>query len=222
MTAQSLDIQVRDTFGTGNARAVRRAGMVPGVIYGNKKEPAHFNIEERLLVKHMKERGFFSHLFDVTLDGTKQQVLVRDVQLHPVSDRPLSLDLMRVSKSSKITVDVPLSFVNEEDCIGLRDGGVLNALRHSLPLICSPGSIPESIEIDLSTLNIGDAVYLENVKLPEGVQVAHPEKIETILTIAQPKVVVEEETGAPEDAFPAEDEASTEEGSEESSEETEA
>ncbi len=221
MTAQSLEIQVRDTFGTGNARAARRAGMVPGVVYGNKKDPMHFNIEERLLVKHMKERGFFSHLFDVTLDGTKQQVLVRDVQLHPVSDRPLSLDLLRVSKSSKITVDVPLSFVGEEDCIGLRDGGILNALRHSLPLICSPGSIPASIEIDLSTLNIGDAVYLENVKLPAGVQVAHPEKIETILTIAQPKAEVEEETGAPADAFPEED-ASAEEGSEESTEESDA
>ncbi len=221
MTAQSLEIKVRDTFGTGNARAARRAGMVPGVVYGNKKEPAHFNIEERLLVKHMKERGFFSHLFDVTLDGAKQQVLVRDVQLHPVSDRPLSLDLMRVSKSSKITVDVPLSFVGEEDCIGLRDGGVLNVLRHSLPIICSPGSIPEAIEIDLFTLNIGDAVYLENVKLPDGSQVAHPEKIETILTIAQPKAEVEEETGAHIDVFPEEG-TSTEEGSEESSEETEA
>jgi len=221
MTAQSLEIQVRDTFGTGNARAARRAGMVPGVIYGNKKEPAHFNIEERLLVKHMKERGFFSHLFDVTLDGAKQQVLVRDVQLHPVSDRPLSLDLMRVSKSSKITVDVSLSFINEEASVGLRDGGILNVLRHSLPLICSPGSIPETIEIDLSTLNIGDGVYLENVILPEGVQVAHPEKIETILTIAQPKAEVEEETGAHVDVFPEED-ASAEEGAAESTEESDA
>jgi large subunit ribosomal protein L25 len=221
MTAQSLEIQVRDTFGTGNARAARRAGMVPGVVYGNKKEPAHFNIEERLLVKHMKERGFFSHLFDVTLDGAKQQVLVRDVQLHPVSDRPLSLDLMRVSKSSKITVDVSLSFINEEASVGLRDGGILNVLRHSLPLICSPGSIPEAIEIDLSTLNIGDALYLENVILPEGVQVAHPEKIETILTIAQPKAEVEEETGAHVDVFPEED-ASAEEGAADSTEESDA
>ena len=183
-----LDVVERKALGTGATRTLRRAGHVPVSMYGLNQAPVNLSIEERFLVKEMKEKGFYSHLFEVKVAGNNQKVLVRDVQKHPVTDRPLHIDLLKVDASSTIKVDVVIRTMNEEKSPGLKMGGVMTLLRHELPLLCSPAHIPEFIDIDLTGLKMGAAVHLDDIKLPDSVKVGHPEKIETLLTISQPRV----------------------------------
>ncbi len=194
--ARQLDVVERKDLGTGATRALRRTGYVPVSMYGKDQTPLNLSIEERLLVKEMKDKGFYSHLFEIKVAGNSQTVLIREVQRHPVSDRPLHLDLLKVDASSVIKVDVAIRILNEEKSPGLKMGGVMSLLRHDLPLLCSPNHIPEFIDIDLSGLKMGASVHLEDIKLPERVKVEHPEKIETLLTISQPRVSAGKGEGA--------------------------
>jgi large subunit ribosomal protein L25 len=179
---------VRNEVGTGPTRALRRTGFVPVSLYGKKQAPQNMAVEERALVKEMKEKGFLSHLFEVSVQGASKKVLIKSIQKHPVSDRPLHLDLITIDAESRIRVDVTIKIINEDKCPGLKQSGILNLLRHSLPITCSPESIPEFIEVDIGSLKLGASLYLADLALPSGVEVEHAEKIETILTIAQPKV----------------------------------
>ncbi|MDC0349008.1 50S ribosomal protein L25/general stress protein Ctc [Alphaproteobacteria bacterium] len=185
---RSLSLQEREQLGTGATRALRRTGYVPVSLYGKNQPPKNLSVEERVLVKEMKEKGVLSHLFEVSVDNKPQKVLIRAIQRHPVSDRPLHLDLLAIDSNSRIKVDITIRILNEEKSPGLKQGGVLNLLRHELPAICSPDSIPEFIDIDLGKLKMGDSIHLRDLALPQGVEIEHPEKIETILTIAQPKI----------------------------------
>ena len=185
---RSLSLQVRNEVGTGPTRALRRTGFVPVSLYGKKQAPQNMAVEERALVKEMKEKGFLSHLFEVSVQGSSKKVLIKSIQKHPVSDRPLHLDLITIDAESRIRVDVTIKIINEDKCPGLKQSGILNLLRHSLPITCSPESIPEFIEVDIGSLKLGASLYLADLALPSGVEVEHAEKIETILTIAQPKV----------------------------------
>ncbi len=185
---RSLSLQMRNEVGTGPTRALRRTGYVPVSLYGKKQSPKNMSIEERILVKEMKEKGFLSHLFQVSVEGAPKKVLIKSIQKHPVSDRPLHLDLITIDEDSRIRVDVTIKTLNEDKSPGLKQGGVLNLLRHSLPVTCSPASIPEFIEVDVGGMKVGSSMHLSDLRLPAGVEVEHPEKIETILTIAQPKV----------------------------------
>lgn len=190
----TLSARARDRVGKGSARAARREGLVPAVIYGDKKDPFSIAIVERDLNKLLKA-GFFSHLIDIEVGGEKHRVLPRDLQQHPVSDRALHVDFLRVSATSELTVEVPVEFINEENCRGLRRGGVLNVVRHEVEVYCLAGNIPEKIEIDLSGLDIGDSLHISAVKLPEGVRPSI-ERDFTIATIAAPTLVSEEATDA--------------------------
>lgn len=185
---RSLSLQVRNEVGTGPTRALRRTGYVPVSLYGKKQSPKNMAIEERALVKEMKEKGFLSHLFEISVEGASKKVLIKSIQKHPVSDRPLHVDLITVDADSRIRVDVAIKILNEDKCSGIKQGGILNLLRHSLPITCSPASIPEFIHVDVGSLKLGASVHLADLSLPAGVEVEHPEKIETILTVAQPKV----------------------------------
>lgn len=187
-SVRSLAVKTRSAVGTSESRAERRAGFTPAVLYGDNKAPVTLSIEERLLKKELLEPGIFSHLYTIKVDNKDQQVLIRDIQFHPVSDRPIHVDLLRVSKSSAIHVDVPLVFLNEEKCPGLKMGGVLNILRHALHVVCAPTNIPEHIEIDLAGKEIGYSCAVESIALPEGVSLSHLEKVESVLTIVPPKV----------------------------------
>lgn len=187
-SVRTLDIRVRDNAGTGNSRAARREGFVPAVVYGDNKDPMSVSLEERLLKKELLDPAIYSHLYTIKVSGKDERVLIREIQFHPVTDRPLHVDFLRVSKSSTIQVDVPIAFLNEEKSPGLKQGGVLNVLRHSLHLVCTPDSIPERIEIDLGEANIGYSCQLKDLNLPEGVKVSHLEKAETVLTLVPPKV----------------------------------
>jgi len=182
----------RDRAGKGPARAARRAGQVPGVIYGAKKDPNMIAVEERLLNKLLHQGGFFSTLFDVKVDGKAERVLARDVQFDPVTDKPVHIDFLRVSATTSVHVEVAVHFINEDKSPGLRGGGVLNVVRHEVELTCRADAIPQHIEVDLDGLDIGDGVHISMIKLPDGVHPTITDRDFTIATIAAPTVVRDE------------------------------
>lgn len=194
-----LPAQSRDRAGKGPARAARRTGQVPGVIYGAKKDPNLISVEERLLTKLLHQGGFFSTLFDVKVNGKAERVLARDVQFDPVSDKPVHIDFLRVSAATSVHVEVAVHFINEDQSPGLKGGGVLNVVRHEVELTCRADAIPQHIEVDLTGLDIGDGVHISMVKLPEGVHPTITDRDFTIATIAAP-TVVREETAAEQEA----------------------
>jgi large subunit ribosomal protein L25 len=196
----SLAAEPRERAGKGAARATRRAGRIPAVIYGNKETPIMISIHPIDLMHQIRGGGFFSSVYEIEAEGNKHRVLPRDIQLHPVTDQPLHVDFMRFSKSTRLVVEVSVVFLGEEDCPGLRQGGVLNIVRHAIEMRASPDQIPESIEIDLSSYNIGDSVHISSVRLPDDVELTITDRDFTVATIAAPTVNVEVEETDVEDA----------------------
>ena len=195
----SLAAEPRERAGKGAARATRRAGRIPAVIYGNKETPSMVSIHPIDLMHQIRGGGFFSKVYEIEADGKKHRVLPRDIQLHPVTDQPIHVDFMRFSKTTRLVVEVPVIFVGEEECPGLRQGGVLNIVRHAIEMRASPNSIPESVEIDLSGYNVGDSVHISSVTLPGDVELTITDRDFTVATIAAPSVNIEiDETGAEE------------------------
>jgi large subunit ribosomal protein L25 len=182
----------RDLAGKGPARAARRAGAIPGIIYGNKIDPVKLTVERKALEQLLLIPGFFTRLLDVSIDGEDHRVLPRDVQFHPVSDAPLHLDFLRFSADRRITVMVPAHFIDEEDSPGLKRGGVLNIVRHELEVQCTADNIPETFQISLEGFDIGDSIHASVVNLPEGVEFTISDRDFTIATVAAPTVVAEE------------------------------
>lgn len=182
----------RDLAGKGPARAARRAGAVPGVIYGNKLDPVTLTVQRKALEQLLQIPGFFTRLLDVQIDGEDHRVLPRDVQFHPVSDLPLHVDFLRFNANRRITVSVPTNFIDEEESPGLKRGGVLNIVRHQLEVQCTADNIPETFEISLEGFDIGDSIHASVVNLPEGVEFVISDRDFTIATVAAPTVVAEE------------------------------
>ena len=180
---------LRNSTGKGSARAARRAGRIPAIIFGDKKETISIDIEEREYKKIMNQSGIFNRLLDLSVNGKSNLVLTRDIQFHPVSENPLHVDFLRIGKGSNINVSVPVSFVNEELSPGLKSGGVLNTVRFELELVCPADIIPEKIEIDLEGLVVGDSIKISSVNLPDGVSSAITDRDFTIATIAAPTVM---------------------------------
>lgn len=185
---------LRNSTGKGSARAARRAGRIPAIIFGDKKETISIDIEEREYKKIMNQSGIFSRLLDLSVDGKSNLVLTRDIQFHPVSENPLHVDFLRIGKGSNINVSVPVSFINEELSPGLKTGGVLNTVRFELELMCPADSIPEKIEINLEGLVVGDSIKISSVNLPDGVSSTITDRDFTIATIAAPTVMSEVST----------------------------
>ena len=188
-----LAAEPRERAGKGAARATRRAGRVPGVIYGAKKDPVPLTLDPRDLRREIAGGGFFATLFDVQVNGGTERVLPRDLQLHPVTDQPLHVDFLRVSAATRINVNVPVVFHNEEESPGLKRGGVLNVVRREIELVCPADSIPAEITLDLAESDIGDSLHISQTTLPEGVVPTITDRDFTIATIAAPTVAVEEE-----------------------------
>ncbi|MEQ8665681.1 MAG: 50S ribosomal protein L25/general stress protein Ctc [Rhodospirillales bacterium] len=185
--------ELRERAGKGAARSTRREGRVPAVIYGNKQEPVLISLDPVELKKQFRGGTFFSHVYEIEVGDEKAQVLARDLQLHPVTDEPIHVDFMRFSPRTKLSFDIPVHFENEEASPGLRSGGVLNVVRHTVELLCSPLNIPEFLTADLSGLDVGDGIHISNITLPEGVTPTITDRDFTIATIAAPTVYVEEE-----------------------------
>jgi len=185
----TLSAQLRDRAGKGASRALRREGRVPAVIYGDKKEPEAIHIAERELNKLLGTGHFMNSIVEVEIDGKSVVTLPKDVAFHPVSDRPLHVDFLRIAKGSTVEVSVPVVFVNEEASPGLKRGGVLNVVRHELELVCDATKIPDEIEVDVTGTDIGDSIHISAVTLPKGSESAITDRDFTIATIVAPSAL---------------------------------
>lgn len=181
----TLPVRIREKGGRGSARAARREGWVPAIIYGGKDEPRMIDVNQNELHKQWFQGGFMKKLFKLSTGEKEQLVLPRDVQLHPVSDWPLHLDFQRVDDSTKAKVFVTVNFLNADTSVGLKRGGVLNVVRHEVEVLAPVMSIPEAFEIDLADADIGDSIHADVVELPKGVEFTIDRNF-TIATIAAP------------------------------------
>jgi large subunit ribosomal protein L25 len=185
----TLSAETRNGAGKGASRELRRQNRVPAVIYGNKQEPELIHVEEKALIKLLMTGHFSNSVVEIELGGKKQITIPKDVAFHPVSDRPLHVDFLRIVKGAKVDVEVPVMFVNEGASPGLKRGGVLNIVRHELELICENDKIPDDIQIDVSGFDIGDSIHISNVKLPKGSESKITDRDFTIATIVAPSAL---------------------------------
>ncbi len=183
---ESIRAEARDRAGKGAARATRRAGRVPAVIYGEKKEPTLISLDPKELSKVVHKKAFFATLLDLDLSGTKHRVLPRDVHFDPVTDKILHADFQRVNRDAKIHVNVPVVVRNEAASPGIKRGGVLNLVRHEIEFLCSPDNIPQQIFVDVTGLEIGGSIHIGAVELPEGATPTIKERDFTVVTIGAP------------------------------------
>lgn len=182
--AASFTATPREQSGKGAARALRREGKVPGIIYGEGKGNVSVALAENELTREYFLGGFFSKLVEIDTGSDKLFALPKDIQRHPVTDKILHVDFLQVTEQSTITALVPVHFHGQDKCIGLKRGGNLNIVRHDLELVCGVNNIPKSIDIDISKMNIGDSLHISQVALPEGVKPAIIDRDFTIATIA--------------------------------------
>jgi large subunit ribosomal protein L25 len=195
--AVSLKAEARDGQGKGAARSVRRQGLVPAVVYGDKQEPTLVSLRYGDLLPHVNTGRFTATLVDLDIAGRTVRVIPRDVQFEPVRDFIIHVDFLRLGKDARIRVEVPVHFRNHEASPGLKAGGVLNIVRHEIEFYCPADSIPEEIVVDLTGLHIGQSVHVSQVKLPEGAQPTIADRDFTIATIASAAAIpVEEEVEA--------------------------
>ena len=190
---------------TGSTKSLLTKGMVPGIIYGKGSEPTKIALEDKILKKLMNSGSFYSTIIDIDISGKVEKILPKQLQYHPVSDRLIHFDFLRVQENTKVNVEIPIEFLNQEKCPGLKKGGVLNTVRRLVELTCNANNIPNKLEFDLIESEIGDAVKISNIKLPEGVSPTITDRDFVIATLVPPTVEVE---------------TKTEETSEESTEET--
>jgi large subunit ribosomal protein L25 len=192
----SLSAEARARAGKGAARATRRSGRLPAIIYGDNREPVLISLAPRELARIAARSGFFATLVDITLEGTTHRTLPRDIQYHPVSDAPIHVDFMRVGAGAQVTVMVPVAFINHERSPGLRRGGILNIVRHGIEMVCSVDNIPERLVVDLDGLDIGDSIHIGAVAMPESARPLIHERDFTIASIAASSAVREEAAAA--------------------------
>lgn len=218
--ALNLPAEARERAGKGASRALRREGRVPAVIYGGKEEPQMIHVEEKELVRQLMSGHFMNSIVNVEVGGDTVRTLPKDVALHPVSDRPTHADFYRLSKGAKVDVSIPVVFVGEADSPGLVKGGVLNVVRHELELVCEADKIPGEIEISVAGKDVGDAVHISEVELPEGSESAITDRDYTIVTLVAPSALKQSEGDATEegDEAPAADkvEATSQKGEDDS------
>jgi large subunit ribosomal protein L25 len=183
--AETIELKAwaRGRTGKGGARATRREGLIPGVLYGDKKDPENIAVDYRTISQQLHTGHFQSTIFTLDVDGTKTRVIPRGVQLDPIRDFPIHVDLMRIGKDALVTVDVPVRFLNEGASPGLKRGGVLNIVRHDIAVRCPADAIPDHFEVDLTGLEIGDSVHVSAIALPKGVRPTITGRDFTVATI---------------------------------------
>jgi large subunit ribosomal protein L25 len=183
--AEAIELKAwaRARSGKGAARATRREGRIPGILYGDKQEPETIAVDYRAISLQMHTGHFQSTIFTLDVDGKKTRVIPRGVQVDPIRDFPIHVDFMRVGKDALVTVEVPVRFLNEAASPGLKRGGVLNIVRHEIPVRCPADAIPDHFEVDLTGLEIGDSVHISAIALPKGVRPTVTERDFTVATI---------------------------------------
>lgn len=189
----TLPAEPRERAGKGASRELRRTGRVPAVIYGDKKDPISVHVEEKRLTKMLSTGFFMNSVIMVEANGESHRTLPKDVQFHPVTSRPIHVDFLRIGKHSQVQVNVPVRFIDDEEAPGIKRGGVLNVVRHELELMCDAARIPDEIVISLAGLEIGDAVHISAVPLPEGSKSVIDDRDFTIATVVAPSAMKSDE-----------------------------
>jgi large subunit ribosomal protein L25 len=187
----TIEAEARGRAGKGAARATRRDGKVPGVVYGAKEPPALIAVDPKAILKELHRGSWRSRLYDVSVAGKAERALMREVQFHPVSDRPEHVDFQRLAPGQEIRVAVAVEFLNEGISTGIKRGGVLNVVRHEIEVYCTPETVPEKFTVDLAELDIGDSVHWSAVKAPEGIKPVISDRDFTIASVAAPTKMVE-------------------------------
>ncbi len=183
MSTSVIEAQKREATGTGSARAIRRQGNVPAIIYGGKEKEIKISLEAKRLVTELNKSGFYSRILDFKIGNETVKVIPKSIQLHPVTDQPEHADFIRVVKGQKVKVLIKGDFKNPEKSPGIKRGGILNIIRREIEVLCDADKIPSSIEVDLTGLSIGDSIHINDLILPEGVEPAIKNRNFTVATI---------------------------------------
>ncbi len=194
---KQLAAVARSGTGKGAARSVRREGRIPAVIYGGGHKPEPISVDYKDVNKLIYSGGFLTSIFELEVEGRKERVLPRDYQLDVVTDRPVHLDFLRLAPGSRVRIGVPVHVVNREASPGVKKGGAVNLVLHSVEVMAPADAIPESITIDLAGLDFHDSVHISAIKLPEGCRPVSSKADLTVVTIVPPTVMVEEAAAAP-------------------------
>jgi large subunit ribosomal protein L25 len=197
--AIEISARKREAQGTGASRRLRRSGKVPGIIYGGDKGPINIELEHQDLFLNLRNEKFHASILTLALDGSKEQVLLRAVNMHPFKMQVQHIDFQRVSKDKKIHMKVPLHFVNAEKSPGVKEqAGVVNHVMNELDIVCFPDDLPEFVEVDLGNLSVGHSLHIRDVPMPKGVELAlHKDENPVVATVVVPALVTEEEEAAP-------------------------
>ena len=187
----TIEAEARGRAGKGAARATRRDGKIPGVVYGAKQAPALIAVDPKAVLKELHRGSWRSRLYDVSVAGKAERALMRDVQFHPVTDRPEHVDLQRLAAGQEIRVAVHVEFLNDTTSPGIKRGGVLNVVRHEIEVYCTPETVPEKFTVDLGALDIGDSVHWSAVQAPEGIRPVITDRDFTIASVAAPTKMAE-------------------------------
>ncbi|MEY3905586.1 MAG: hypothetical protein RIR59_409 [Pseudomonadota bacterium] len=182
----TLSADLRERAGKGASRALRNAGRVPAVIYGNNEDPAAIHIEEKMLLKALHTGHFMNSVVMIEVGGKQVRTLPKDVAFHPVTDRPLHADFLRIGEHSEVHVEVPVHFTDEDASPGMKRGAVLNIVRHELELVCDAANIPDEVSISLKGLEVGASIHISHVALPAGARSAITDRDFTIATLVAP------------------------------------
>jgi len=210
----SFNVEVRERTGTGGAREARNNGFVPGVLYGGNDKPVAINLRLAEVMKAIETGHFLSSTATLVHKGEKQLVIPQAIQMHPITDRPVHIDLFRVKADQKIKVEVPVHFLGEEVSPGLKKGGTLNVVRHTVELLVPAGRIPESLEADVSALEVGDNLKISDINLPSDAEPTITDRDFTIVTIAGRVAVADTEDETADEAADEDEAGDTEEGGE--------
>ena len=176
---------------TGSTYSLLNKGMVPGIIYGKGTEPTKIAFDNKVLLKLMHTGAFYSTILDLDIEGKNEKVLPKQLQYHPVTDKLIHFDFLRVQNDTKVTVEVPVEFLNQDTCPGLKKGGVLNLVRREVELSCNANNIPDKLQFDLIKSEIGDSIKISNIELPEGVTPTITDRDFVVATVVPPTVEVE-------------------------------
>ncbi|WP_340693835.1 50S ribosomal protein L25/general stress protein Ctc [Hyphomonas sp.] len=210
----SFNLELRERIGTGGAREARNNGFVPGVLYGGGEDPVAINLRLAEVMKAIETGHFLSSTATLVHKGEKQLVIPQAIQMHPITDRPLHVDLFRVKADQKIKVEVPVHFMGEDVSPGLKKGGTLNVVRHTIELLVPAGRIPEFLEADVSALEVGDNLKISDINLPSDAEPTITDRDFTIVTIAGRVAVTDTDDEAADEAADEEDAGDKEEGGE--------
>ena len=194
---KQLAATVRDGTGKGAARSVRREGRVPGVIYGGGDAPQAISLDYKSINTLIYAGHFLTTIFDIDVGGKVERAIPRDYQLDVVSDKPMHVDFLRLKAGSTLRVDIPVHFINQDTCPGIKVGGTLNIVHHTVEMRVPADAIPEAITIDLAGLGINESIHISSIKLPDGCKPIMREKDMTLATIAPPPTYKEEASAAP-------------------------